>query len=124
MSDVTTPRRPGRRTVLLGIFLVSLVLAGVVSFYAASSPDGLTKVSQEQGFATSQTPHAASDGPFAGYRAGFVDDDRLSSGLAGVLGVLVVLVLGTGLTLVVRRRPSPPADEQDRPLDLTHGQDA
>ena len=39
-----------------------------------------------------------------------VGDDRLSTGLAGVLGVGVVLLLGTGLTYVVRRRARPRAD--------------
>jgi hypothetical protein len=100
--------RPGRKVgtaaVALGILVVSLLLAGVVSSYAASSPDGLTKVSEDQGFGSSATTHATEEGPFAGYAASFVGDDRLSGGLAGVVGVLVVLALGTGLTLVVRRR--------------------
>ena len=39
------------------------------------------------------------------------DDERLSGGLAGVVGVLLVLVLAGGITYVVRRRtPSPSED--------------
>ena len=102
MSAAT--RRVSTRALVAGVLLVTLVLAGVVSHYAADSPDGLTKVSQDQGFADTETDHRAGDGPFAGYGASFVDDDRLSGGLAGVVGVLVVLGLGTGLTLVLRRR--------------------
>ncbi len=94
------------KAVGVGIFVVALILAGVVSFYAASSPDGLTKVSQDEGFASSEKEHAAGEGPFAGYGASFVDDERLSGGLAGVVGVVVVLVLGAGLAYVVRRRTS------------------
>lgn len=102
MKNVST------RAVAVGILLVSLALAGVVSFYAASTPDGLTKVSEDHGFADTETDHGAADSPFAGYGASFVDDDdRLSGGLAGVVGVLVVLAAGTGLTLALRRRPTP-----------------
>ena len=97
-------RAASTRAVVVGVLLVSLLLAGVVSLYAASTPDGLTKVSQEQGFADTETEHGAADGPFAGYDAG-----DLGGAVAGVAGVLVVLVLGTALTAVVRRRPG--ADE-------------
>lgn len=87
-----------------GILLVALVLAGLVSFYAASTPDGLTKVSQDKGFAGTETSHATGDSPLAGYGVSFIDDDRASVGVAGVIGVLVVLGLGTGVTYLVRRR--------------------
>ena len=103
-------RRPvSTRLIVVAGVLVALLLAGVASFYASGDPDGLTKVSEDQGFAGSETDHAAGEGPFAGYETGFVDGDRLSGGLAGVVGVLVVLGLGTGLALVVRRRG--PADD-------------
>lgn len=103
--------------VVVGVALVALVLAGVISFYASADPDGLTKVSQDKGFADTETDHGAKDGPFAGYATKDVDNQRLSGGLAGVVGVVVVLLLGTGLVYVVRRRgPAEPAanDERDR----------
>jgi len=92
------------RWVALGIAVVALVLAGVVSFYASSSPDGLTKVSEDKGFADTRTHHGAAHSPLAGYSATDVDDERLSGGLAGVVGVVVVLVLSTGVVYLVRRR--------------------
>jgi cobalt/nickel transport protein len=76
----------------------------VVSHYASSSPDGLNRVAQDKGFAATQREHAAGDGPFAGYHTRGVDDGRLSGGLAGVVGCVVVLTLVGGLTLLVRRR--------------------
>ena len=97
-------RRVSTKVVAAGMLLVALLLAGVVSFYADSDPDGLTKVSQDQGFAQTEKDHATADGPFAGYATSFVGDERLSGGLAGVVGVVVVLALAGGLTLVVRRR--------------------
>ena len=97
-------RSVSARTVRIGLFVVALILAGVVSFYAASSPDGLNRVAQDKGFSSTEKDHQAGDGPFAGYGASFVDNDRLSGGLAGGLGVLVVLGLAGGLTYAVRRR--------------------
>ncbi len=84
--------------------LVALVLAGFVSYYASRSPDGLNRVAQDQGFSDSRRAHPAQDSPLAGYHTKGVADGRLSGGLAGVVGVLVVLALAGGLVLVVRRR--------------------
>jgi hypothetical protein len=96
--------RTSTKVVAAGILLVALLLAGVVSFYADSDPDGLTKVSEDKGFADTEKEHATSDGPFAGYGSSFISDERLSGGFAGIVGVLVVLVAAGGLTMVVRRR--------------------
>ncbi|GAW52235.1 MULTISPECIES: PDGLE domain-containing protein [unclassified Nocardioides] len=90
--------------VALGILVVALLLAGVVSYYASSAPDGLNRVAQDTGISRTEKQHAAADGPLAGYSAKDVDNQRLSGGLAGVAGVVVVLVLAGGLALVVRRR--------------------
>lgn len=101
-------RRPRTRSVALGILAVALLLAGVVSFYAAGSPDGLDRVALDKGFSGTETEHGTGSGPFAGYGTSFIEDSRLSSGLAGVLGVLVVLLLAGGLGYVVRRRGTAP----------------
>lgn len=92
------------KVVAAGILVVALLLAGVVSYYADSDPDGLTRVSQDKGFAETEKDHATGDGPFAGYGSSFISNERLSGGVAGVVGVLVVLSLAGGLALVVRRR--------------------
>ncbi len=97
------------RWVVLGIAVVALLLAGVVSRFASADPDGLTKVSEDKGFASTETDHGAKDGPLAGYAAKDVGNDRLATGIAGVVGVLVVAGLGTGLVYVVRRRDHEPA---------------
>lgn len=102
--------RVSNKMVALGILAVALLLAGLVSFYAASTPDGLTKVAQDKGFADTQTTHSTDDSPFAGYGSSFIEDDRASVGVAGVVGVLVVLGLGSGVTYLVRRRTPESAD--------------
>jgi hypothetical protein len=94
-----------RSFVLAGV-VVALLLAGGLSFYASSHPDGLEYVAEKTGFLDSAGDHAAADGPFADYTTKGVDDARLSGGVAGIVGTLVVLVLAGGLGFAVRRRGS------------------
>lgn len=84
------------RWVVLGIAVVALLLAGVVSRFADSDPDGLTKVSEDHGFAHTERPR---ESPLGGYGS-----------VTGVVGVLVVLGIAGGVTYAVRRRH--PRDEQ------------
>ncbi|QWF76966.1 PDGLE domain-containing protein [Amycolatopsis sp. CA-230715] len=96
--------------------LVALVLAGVVSYFADSSPDGLDSVTQ-QGCTAVETPqgerldgscpaqhakpHPLGGGPLAGYAVG---GDSGLTGVAGVLGVVATLVVSGGLFWLLRRR--------------------
>jgi len=89
----------------LGV-LVALLLAGVASWYASGSPDGLEKVAEDKGFLSSAEDHGLADSPFAGYATKGVDSGRLSGGLAGVAGVGATLLIGGVLFTAVRRRPS------------------
>lgn len=106
-----------RTFVVVGL-LVALLLAGVVSYYASSSPDGLERVAEDQGFSKSAKKHPGADGPMADYSVKGVDDDRLAGGLAGVVGSLVVLVIAGGVAYAVRRRGgrSDEGENQDDPV--------
>ncbi|MER6319608.1 energy-coupling factor ABC transporter permease [Streptomyces sp. NPDC001581] len=84
--------------------VTALVLAGFVSYYASASPDGLEKVAADKGIDEKVEDHAAADSPLADYGVKNVDDARLSGGLAGVIGVGVTVVAGTGIFWAVRRR--------------------
>jgi cobalt/nickel transport protein len=103
-------RRLPLRVLAAIALLVALLLAGVVSTVASSEPDGLSRVAEDQGISRTEKDHAAEDSPLSGYAVRGVGDDRVSTGLAGVLGVGVVLLLGTGLAYVVRRRE--PSDDR------------
>lgn len=92
-----------RRTLLVAGLLVTLLLAGVASFYASSDPDGLEKAAQDTGIAAKAEDSAADDSPLAGYETTGVDDGRISGGLAGVVGVGVTFLLVGGLVYAVRR---------------------
>lgn len=83
---------------LIGIGIaVSLVAAGFFSYYASSSPDGLEKVAEEHGFSGTATDSANAALPTADYGIQGVESERLSVGLAGVLGVVVMVVVAFGL---------------------------
>ena len=84
MSKVST------KWLLLGIAVVALLLAGVVSRFASGDPDGLTKVSEDKGFAHTEKPRDSLIGDYGS--------------LTGVVGVLVVLGVAGGVAYAVRRR--------------------
>lgn len=88
---------------LLAGLLVAFVLAGLVSGFADSDPDGLEKVAQDKGFLQTAQDHALSDSPLADYGVSGIDNERLSVGLAGLIGVTITFVFGLGLFLLVRR---------------------
>ena len=83
--------------------VVSLVLAGGVSFYASSQPDGLEKVAGDIGFLDSAKESAVEDGPLAGYGVAGVDNERISGGIAGVIGVASTAAVSFGLFYALRR---------------------
>ncbi|HEY9438836.1 MAG TPA: PDGLE domain-containing protein, partial [Streptomyces sp.] len=98
--------RSVRRVWATGL-VTALVLAGFVSFYASSSPDGLEKVASDQGIDRNVQEHTAADSPLAGYGVKDISDARLSGGLAGVLGVGATVAVGSGVFWAVRRRRTP-----------------
>ena len=95
-----------QKTFLISGFIASLFLAGVVSFYASSSPDGLEKVAGEIGFINSAKEHTNSDGVLADYGVKGVENERLSVGAAGVIGVIATGAISTGLFFLIRRKPA------------------
>ena len=110
---MSSARRRTTGFVLAGL-LVALLVAGVGSWYASSAPDGLESAAEQAGFAGTARDSAAADSPLADYGVAGVEDGRLSGGLAGIAGVLLVLGLAGGLTLVLRRRPPAPVEQPDR----------
>ncbi|MFB9967454.1 energy-coupling factor ABC transporter permease [Sinosporangium siamense] len=91
------PARPGR--FVLGGIAVTALLAGVLSFFASASPDGLERVAEDTGFGVVAVDHALAGQPLADYG----DAGGVPVGVAGVIGVAVTLGVGGGLFLAVGR---------------------
>jgi cobalt/nickel transport protein len=88
----------------VGGLLVSLLLAGVVSFYASSHPDGLEKVAEEIGFLKTAKDPATAGSALADYGVAGVDNERASVGIAGVIGVAATGAVATGLFMYLGKR--------------------
>jgi predicted outer membrane lipoprotein len=94
-------------------WIVGLLLAlavAVLSPLASPHPDGLERVAEDQGFverAKDPPLHVISDYLFPG-----IQDQRLATILAGLLGTAIVFGFVFGLSWLVRRRrsPQPPTD--------------
>ncbi len=105
------------RPFLIGGAIITVLIAGVGSQFAAGSPDGLERVAQEQGFDSSAVDSAVAEGPLADYDAG-LGSDGASVGVAGLVGVATIFVLAAIALTVVRRRGAPELE----PIDLTVGE--
>jgi cobalt/nickel transport protein len=106
-----------RRLFLVAGLLVAFLLAGVVSNFASSSPDGLDKTTYagctvDAGgritggtcMAQKEQRHQSAGSPLAGYGIRGVDNPYLATGLSGVLGVALTFAIGGGVFWLVRRR--------------------
>jgi cobalt/nickel transport protein len=96
------------RTFLAVGLLLALLIAGVASYYASSHPDGLNFVAEKTGFIDHEKSSPTAGGPFAGYETKGIHNDRMSGGVAGVAGSLMVLLLAGGLFWGLRRRATEP----------------
>lgn len=95
--------RVGFTAFLAAGLVTAFALAFFVSPQASGEPDGLSKVAIDEGLDAEELPHALDDLPTAGYAVEGVDNERLSTGLAGLIGVAATFVLAGGLFLLVRR---------------------
>lgn len=96
---------------ILGGLFVAIALALLVSPFASSNPDGLNRVAIDQGFDDTAAEHALEESPLAGYGVKGIDNEKISKGLSGVIGVLAtfgvgMLLFGALRTARARRAPS------------------
>jgi cobalt/nickel transport protein len=79
---------------VIGGLMVAVGLGVFVSPFASSSPDGLERVAIDKGFIGSAEDHQFSDSPIADYAIDGVDNEKLSTGLSGLIGVLITFGVG------------------------------
>ncbi len=93
LGQADTVASRGSSWVAVGL-IIALAVA-LISPLASPEPDGLERVAEDQGFI-----QAAQDAPYAilpDYTVPFVENEALTTILAGVLGVLVVAGIGYGV---------------------------
>jgi len=84
------------------IALVICLAVAIISPLASSSPDGLEKVAEDEGFI-----EEANDSPFeivADYAFPWVENEAAATILAGILGTLLVFGIAYGAARLVRAR--------------------
>ena len=112
--NVPAPQGAGSRRTVGGValstvigagVLVSLFIAGVVSYFASEHPDGLEFVAESLGFDHTAEDSAVAGGPLADYGTSGVENEWLSVAIAGTLGLLITGVIAFGLMkLLVRSK--------------------
>ena len=108
-----------KRTFIVAGLIVAFLLAGIVSNFASSSPDGLDsaalrgcttnaagEITGGTCMAQKEQDHQLGGSPLAGYGIRGIDNPYLATGLAGVLGVAITFAIGGGIFWLVRRRES------------------
>lgn len=88
----------------LGFFAIASLLAGFVSYYASSNPDGLEKVAEDKGFLDTAQNSAVSGSPLADYGVLGIENERLSVGISGLIGVTITAIVGYALFRLLKRR--------------------
>ena len=89
----------------LGLLLAGIALALVVVLFsplASGHPDGLERIAEDKGFR-----EHAEDAPYEllpDYSIPGIEDERVSTIVAGVVGVLLVAGLTYGIGLILGRR--------------------
>lgn len=94
----------GRLTLLFVGVAVAGVVAASSAWLASGDPDGLERVAEDKGFIDSAQDPGYEVLP--DYTVPGVEDEGLSTALAGLIGVAVVAALGLGAGYLLRaRRP-------------------
>jgi len=114
--------------ILTGL-VAALVLAGVVSNFASSHPDGLDSVAREgctfdendnitggSCIAQREQANQTEDSPLADYGIRGIDNEFLSTGLAGIAGVLLTFTLA-GTLFWLGRRNKGAGDAEESKVD-------
>ncbi|MDX1690367.1 MAG: energy-coupling factor ABC transporter permease [Acidimicrobiia bacterium] len=100
-------RRRSLRALTVGGVAVAFVVATVVAQFAADDPDGLERVAEDTGFASSARDHGLADSLFSDYATAGLENEAVSLAVAGATGTLVTLAVGWGLFAVLRDRKPP-----------------
>ncbi|MDQ1318676.1 MAG: cobalt/nickel transport protein [Candidatus Poribacteria bacterium] len=92
-----------KRDVIIGL-VVAIFLAGVISMFASSHPDGLEKVAENLGFLEKGEGQPLVKSPVPDYEWPGLENKKLATSIAGIAGTLIVFGLSYGLAVILRRK--------------------
>jgi len=87
-------------------FVIALVLAGVISIFASSWPDGLEKVAEKLNFLEKGEGEPALTSPIPDYAMPGVGNEKLATSVAGIIGTLIVFGFSYGIAMLIKQRKS------------------
>jgi cobalt/nickel transport protein len=83
---------------------ISLLLALFLSPFASPSPDGLEKVAETKGFAEKgESPSLWKHAPFSDYTLPWIENEKVSTALSGLIGTLAIFLIAFGLGKLIKR---------------------
>jgi len=88
--------------VLAGLGL-SLLLASLLSPFVSSSPDGLERVAEDQGF-LGRAESGGEAAPMKDYLFPGIGSEKAAAAAAGLIGTLGVFLLACGLASLLRKK--------------------
>ncbi|MDQ3985083.1 MAG: PDGLE domain-containing protein [Actinomycetota bacterium] len=100
------------RLEILGGVIALGALGWFVAPRASSEPDGLQRVALKHGLGDDERG-ALAKGPLSDYSVSGVEDRRLSTGLAALIGIALTFGLVGGGFALMRRRRAKPAEARD-----------
>ncbi|MEW6182708.1 MAG: PDGLE domain-containing protein [Bacillota bacterium] len=88
------------------VIVAAVIVAGILSPFASSDPDGLEKVARTNGFIDKGEGKAVVHAPMADYTLPGVRSEGVSTAVAGIAGTALTFVIafGAGRVLRLRRR--------------------
>lgn len=103
---VNNVKNRGRKILILGL-AVSLLIVILLSPFASSKPDGLERVAEDEGFADKAMSLLSEYVTFFNdYTVSFIKNEKLSTIVAGVVGVFLVFGFSYFFTKLLRRKSS------------------
>ena len=84
-----------RRTVVAALVAIGALVAFAAP-RASDEPDGLQRVARDEGFARAEREHALADGPLADYSVPGLEDENVSTGVSGLVGVALAFTVACG----------------------------
>lgn len=93
----------GKKEIIIAL-AIALFLAIFISPFASPWPDGLERVAEDKGFLEEAEGEPALTSPIPDYTFPGVNNEKLATSIAGVIGTLGVFGAGYGVAAILRRR--------------------